>query len=74
MLKKIFDMLLLTMDTLVLNFTNVSPLLFPYLLSSLHTKNPDFKSADLFASNLAYYLGKTLGTYLTNRYIIKYGF
>lgn len=72
--KKIIDLALLTLDTMALNFTHLAPVLFPYTLSLIHSKNPNFLSADLFASNLAFYTGKTIGTYFINWTILKLGF
>lgn len=62
------------MDTVASNFNNITPLLFLYILSLIHQKNSNFSSADLFSSNIAYFIGKTLGTFLTNILINWAGF
>ena len=67
-------MILLTFDTVALNLSNITPLLFLYTLSMIHEKNQNFTSGDLFFSNIAYFSGKALGTFITNILIIRFGF
>lgn len=74
MKSKITDLILLSLNTIALNFTHITPVLFPYILSLIHFKNPSFTLADLFSSNLTYYGGKTLGTYMINKLILRIGF